>query len=425
MQQTKNHANKDWSLFQCIGGDSGHDLSDEDIVSVVSFDSTGQFLSVGDNFGRVIVFNRAEDEKTKIPEYRFITELRAQQDDFDVLRSEKIEPKIVDIKWVKSPGTSLNFLTASEKNINLCKVSHKRKKLFTPRNNLHTTAGNLEMPISETADKPNWSHTIMRQYPKLHSHTINSLSVNPNGISFMSSDDLSIYLWNIENGTKAYHLFEFKSLADEDLTEVVTSSQFSPKNESLFLFTTNKGARLCDARKSSNYAKNLVKYDEPFTGKRNIFTDYLAYVSGASFVEEGKFVTREPLQTKLWDVRITNRPLETIPMNDGIKTKLAEMFEKDLLMEKFNVAPSPCGKYFATGFFNRTFHLLSLDGSINMECELKNKIGLKAREVIKPHTMTLPSNYQVENRATKLDWNPKHNEIAVPFESSIYIYRDV
>lgn len=422
MQQTPHQTHKEWSLQQCIGGDVSPDLTEEDQLTAISFDSTGKYLAVGDNFGRVIVFNRGEDEKSGKPEYRFITELRAQQDDFDVLRSEKIFPRVVDIKWLKSPGTSLNFLTASEKNINLCKLSHKKKRCFTTKNTPHSTPDKLVMPISQVEENPSWTYSIMRQYPKLHGHTINSLSVNPNGISFLSSDDLSIFMWNIDLGIKAYHLFEFKSFPDEDIAEVITSSQFCPSNESLFLFTTNKGARLCDARKSSNYAKNLLRFEEQFTGKRNIFTEYLSFVSGASFVSEGKFITREPIQTKLWDVRITNRPLETFVMNEGIKTKLAEMFEKDLFMEKFNVAPSPCGNYFATGFFNKSFHVFSSDGSTNLEGQLRNQIGFKTVQIHKGQSQALPSTYIVEQIVPKLDWNPKYNEVAVPFESSIYIY---
>lgn len=422
MQQIPHQHQKQWSLQQCIGGDATSDLTEEDQLTSISFDTTGKYLAVGDNFGRVIVFNRRESEKTGQPEYQFITEMRAQQDDFDVLRSEKIFPRIVDIKWLKSPGESLNFLTASEKNINLCKLSHKKKRYFTPKNTPQSSPDKLIMPVSQVDDAPTWTYSIMRQYPKLHSHTINSLSVNPNGISFLSSDDLSIFMWNIDLGVKAYHLFEFKALADEDISEVVTSSQFCPTNESLFLFTTNKGARLCDARKSSNYSKNLVRYEEQFTGKKNIFTEYLSFVSGASFVNEGKFITREPIQAKLWDVRITNRPLETFAINEGIKSKLAEMFEKDLFMEKFNVAVSPCGNYFSTGFFNKSFHIFSNDGSMNLECQLINQIGLKTRQLHKGQSQPLPSNFTVEHVAPKVDWNPKHEELAVPYESSIYIY---
>jgi serine/threonine-protein phosphatase 2A regulatory subunit B len=429
MQQNTSSETKEWSLRQCIGGEGGQDVTEDDLITSVNFDHTGSHMAVGDNFGRVIVFARNEDDpdskenSTEKPKdaYRFVTELKAQNDDFDVLRSEKINPKIVDIQWIRSPGTSLNFLTASEKNINWCKASYKHKRTFRPCNSNTTDSGELEIPSAQVEDQPTWDHCIMRQYPKLHSHTINSLSVNPNGISFLSSDDLTIFMWNIDKGIKAYNLFEFKMIPGEDLSEVVTASLFSPYKESSFLFTTNKGARLCDLRQSSNTKNCMLKFEEKFTGKRNVFTEYLSYISGACFVGDDKFVTREPLQTKIWDVRITNKALEVLPLNEGIKTKLAEMFEKDLFMEKFNVSSSPCGKYLSTGFFNRSFHISSIDGSSNLEASLNNKKGIKAREIQKSAT-TLPSDYVVENMALKLAWNPRHNEIVVPFESSIFIY---
>lgn len=429
MQQRNSSHADDWTLSQCIGCENDHDITEDDYISALNFDHSGKYLAVGDNFGRIIVFERREDESINDNDeskggdmYKFITELKAQNDDFDVLRSEKIIPRIVDIQWIRSPGTSLNFLTASEKNISWCKASYKQRKTFRTTNGNKTNVIELEMPIPIVEENPTWDYCTMRQYPKLHSHTINSLSMNINGISFLSADDLTIYMWNLDKGIKAYSLFEYKSTISEDITEVVTSCLFSPFNESAFLFTTNKGARLCDLRQNSNSKRCLLKFDEQVTGKKNIFTEYLAYVSNAVFVDENKFITREPIQTKVWDVRITNRPLSVIPINDSIKTKLAEMFEKDLFMEKFNVTCSPCGKYLSTGFFNKTFNIISLDGVSNLEAPLKHSKGTKAREIGKG-TVSLPSDYVVENMALRLAWNPKRNEIVVPYESSIFIYK--
>lgn len=347
--------------------------------------------------------------------------MKAHHDDFDVLRSLRIVPSIVALQWIRSPGTSLNFLTASEKSINLCKTTLKKKKRYTVYNGSLAKIDTLKFPDWELDENETWHPTIRRTYPKLHNHTINSLSVNPNGISFISADDLSIYMWHIEHSVKAYSLFEFKS-GSEDILEVVTSCQYDKSHEHTMLLTTNKGARICDSRVSTNHAKNTLKFEEQASSPKNVFTDYLTYVSGACFAEEGKFVTREPLHTKLWDVRITNRPLSVTSLNGGLMHKLAEMFQKDVFMEKFNVACCPRGKTMATGFYNSTFYAGGVNGDSHFEGELTNKKDHKMKQIIKGQPNPLPKDYAVEKMAPKVDWNPCSNEIAVPFESSIYIY---
>lgn len=430
MQMSESIQESPFQLLQCIGGDSSYEATEEDLLTVVSYDHTGSHLAVGDNFGRIIIFKRntpsdstedSEKNQTKEP-FKFLTELKAHNDDFDVLRSLKIIPSIVALQWVRSPGTSLNLLTASEKNINLCRVTQKRKKRFKVFNGSLATPDTLKMPVPELDEAESWHHTVMRTYPKLHNHTIHSLSVNPNGISFLSADDLSMFLWHIDHGIKAYNLFEFRNSGHEDITEVVTSSQFSRHHESLLLFTTNKGARLLDTRKTTNHHKNTLKFEEPAGGTKNLFTDYLTYVSGASFAEEGKFVTREPLQTKLWDVRITNRPLSVTSLNGGLMHKLAEMFQKDVFMEKFNITCDPTGTMMATGFYNASFHLADIHGSVNYEGQLKPDKSLKMKQILKGQPPPLSKDYAVEKLAVKLDWSPRSNEIAIPYESSIYVY---
>ena len=177
--EQQNNKLKNWKLQQIIGEESG-DVTEDDMLSSVAFDKDGLHLAVGDNFGRIIVFER-DQHKDDGNEYSFVTEMQAHTKAFDALRSEFIYPKIVDIQWLRPLGNSLVFLTATEKAINLCKVGQKYKRTFEPANLDVSDLEDLKMPTPIVETTPTWTHTVTRKYPKLHNNIINSLSVNCNG----------------------------------------------------------------------------------------------------------------------------------------------------------------------------------------------------------------------------------------------------
>lgn len=47
----------DWKFLQVFGDKAAVDkVSEEDIISAISFDKTGRYLSLGDRAGRLIIF---------------------------------------------------------------------------------------------------------------------------------------------------------------------------------------------------------------------------------------------------------------------------------------------------------------------------------------------------------------------------------
>ena len=90
---------KAFELLQCIGGDSSGPVDDEDLITSIDYDQTGKHLAVGDKMGRLIIFKKAEATTAENQEkaesrksFKFLTEFKAQNDDFDVLRSQRIDP---------------------------------------------------------------------------------------------------------------------------------------------------------------------------------------------------------------------------------------------------------------------------------------------------------------------------------------------
>lgn len=408
-----------WAFKQIIGDDNpNQDINEEDVISAISFDQTGDHLAIGDNAGRVILFKR--DESKGSVSYSFITELCAHVKFFDYFRSEESEPRILDIKWINTWGKSLNFLTATEKCINFCKVKEKPRKVFEKVDESLTDPEDFQFPKVLKQEKATWEHTIHRSYPKLHNHTINSLSVNPNGENFLSSDQCSIFLWHLEKSPKAFSLFETK-ITPEGEAEVITSSCFSPYKEALFLYSSSKGAVICDTRKNTAGGKGTVRFEEPPT-KKNIFTDFLNVVSKAVFSAENRIITRELLQVRVWDVRMGNRPLNIIPLNESLKGKLADMYENDSIQDLFSISPSHDGKRFVTGSYHRGFHIVDSDGENNLLFGLDYKKRTLCKRVPKGVIEPISDRYDFATKTLKLAYHPKEDLVAIPLDSNIFIY---
>ena len=414
-----------WRITQVIGGEVGPGESEEDFISSIAFDSKGEHLCVGDSDGRIIVFER-DNTSDSGASYSFQSEMTAHVTRFDVLRCTTIPPRIIDIKWLKPMGESHLFLTSTEGSINLCKARLRKKKIFTPLNQLSKGINDIQAPVHKLDEKPTWEHSVLREYPRLHHHDLNGLSVCANGINFISFDCSSIFMWHIEKELKTFPLIELKhGIADED-PEIFTSIEFSKTQESIFLFSTNKGPRLCDTRKSTaNATKGQVKFEElAQLQKKNYFTDLLNFVSCATFCGENKIITREFFQTKVWDIRMTSRALSTTVLDTSLQTKLAEMVENELIYERFNVVCSPSKNYHATGFFNKTLHLVDNEGE-NEQISLDFNKKAKTKKIIKGSPEPLPESFNFRYKSPRIAWHPLEDIIAIPLESSIFIYSKI
>ena len=88
-----------------------------------------------------------------------------------------------------------------------------------------------------------------RIFANAHTYHINSISVNSDGETYLSADDLRINLWHMEITDQSFNIVDIKPANMEELTEVITASEFHPKECNLFVYSSSKGTiRLCDMR---------------------------------------------------------------------------------------------------------------------------------------------------------------------------------
>jgi serine/threonine-protein phosphatase 2A regulatory subunit B len=219
-----------------------------------------------------VLFERNETKKTC--EYKFHTEFQSHEPEFDYLKSLEIEEKINKIKWCKRQNQSHYLLSTNDKTIKLWKVFEKSLKVVA-ENNLSSEltpagasgangGGPVRYPnqhFRSVADLkfPRMTHhdTVVAAVPRkvyanAHAYHINSISVNSDGETFISSDDLRINLWNLNIQDQSFNIVDIKPANMEELTEVITAAEFHPTSCNWFMYASSKGTiKLADMRQKA------------------------------------------------------------------------------------------------------------------------------------------------------------------------------
>ncbi|TNN22748.1 Serine/threonine-protein phosphatase 2A regulatory subunit B beta isoform [Liparis tanakae] len=101
--------------------------------------------------------------------------------------------------------------------------------------------------------------TARRVFSNAHTYHINSISVNSDLQTYISTDDLRVNLWNLEITDHSFsilslgpYIVDIKPANMEELTEVITSAEFHPQQCNTFAYSSSKGSiRLCDMREAA------------------------------------------------------------------------------------------------------------------------------------------------------------------------------
>ncbi|KAI4087172.1 MAG: hypothetical protein LQ344_006967 [Seirophora lacunosa] len=399
-------ASPTWKFTQCFG-DKGdvEDITEADIISTVEFDHTGNYLATGDKGGRVVLFERNETKKTC--EYKFHTEFQSHEPEFDYLKSLEIEEKINKIKWCRRQNASHYLLSTNDKTIKLWKVFEKSLKVVAENNLSHdlTPGGalgggggpprpnpNISFRNASSLKLPRLTHhdTVVaavprRTYANAHAYHINSISVNSDGETFISSDDLRINLWNLNIQDQSFNIVDIKPANMEELTEVITAAEFHPQSCNWFMYASSKGTiKLADMRESAlcdQHAKQFEQEEDP--SSRSFFSEIISSISDVRFSHDGRYIlSRDYLTVKIWDVNMERTPVKTIPIHEHLRPRLCDTYENDSIFDKFEVVFSGDAKNVMTGSYNNNFMIYPSDPEKEMEVVLQaDKSAFKAKKV--------------------------------------------
>jgi serine/threonine-protein phosphatase 2A regulatory subunit B len=344
----------------------------------------------------------------------------------------EIEEKINMIKWHKSHNNGLFMLATNDKTIKLWKVHDKRFKRPA------------RTPIREGSLLPKLSHyhtittaTRKQVFSNAHTFHINSISINSDGETFLSADDLRINLWNLAVSSETLNIVDVRPTNLEELTEVITSASFHPSHCHILLYSTSKGSiRLGDLRDGARcesqapHAKLYEMEEDPAT--KSFYSEIISSVSDAKFTADGRYIlSRDYLTLKLWDTNIESRPIAILPIHDYLKGHLAELYSHDCIFDKFSCAASSDGKRFISGSYNNSFILHNVESKDTMTIEAcqepptrKSKAPSKPRGKQKKTRKNEVNVNQVDfgKKALHVAWHPQSEMIAVAGLNKLYLY---
>lgn len=466
-----------WKFSQCFG-DKGdiENITEADIISTVEFDHTGEFLATGDRGGRVVLFERNETKKNC--EYRFYTEFQSHDAEFDYLKSLEIEEKINKIKWLKRFNQSKFLLSTNDKTIKLWKVFEKQIKIvsennsngnselsnFSPKSTVNITRQLSSFQTNPTLitalidsnsatmaeiklPRLTYHDTITAAQPKkvyanAHAYHINSISVNSDQETFISSDDLRINLWNLGIEDQSFNIVDIKPANMEELTEVITSAEFHPLDCNLFMYSSSKGMiKLNDMRMNSlcdNHAKIFEEYMDP--SNHNFFTEITSSISDVKFSSNGRYIaSRDYMTVKIWDINMETEPIKTINIHEQLRERLCDTYENDAIFDKFEVQFSGDCKSVMTGSYNNNFMIYQ--NSVSPECTLqeqenereivlqadKSAFKVKKSNSNKRKNLSMlnkfdPDSIDFKKSILHLSWHPMENSVAIAATNNLYIF---
>jgi len=422
-----------WRLTQVFGGEKApnEEIPPEDIVSSIVFDSSGDFLAAGDSGGRVVLFERSDPGKylkaeaeDKSPdsrpqrrgvkaEYRFHAEFQSHEAEFDCLKSIEVSEKINQIQFLPRFNAGHLLLTTNEKTIKLWKIHRRRAfRAATPP---------LDYPPEVYIPKCKGLEEVMNADTKIvfdngHSYHINSLSISSDQETFISSDDLRIVLWPFSSSNDAFNIVDLKPENLDDLTMVITSASFNPKDCAQFAYATSKGTvHLCDLRSSAlcdTCAKTFgIEEDKVET---SYFSEIIKNISGMKYSQDGRFiVTRDFMSLRLWDLAMEREPVKTITIHGRYQHRLADFYENDSIFDKFECALNYNGTQMVTGSYSRRFGIYDVTSSDYLDM-------IAGR--VPPTPLPVSEDVDFGHSVLHVALHPKQNILAATSMNNLFIF---
>ncbi|KAL1406066.1 protein phosphatase 2A regulatory subunit cdc55 [Vanrija albida] len=426
-----------WRFAQCFG-DKGEveDITEADIISTVEFDHTGDYLATGDKGGRVVLFERNEQKKGC--EYKFYTEFQSHEPEFDYLKSLEIEEKINRIRWCKRQNAAHFLLSTNDKTIKLWKVFDKQIKVVAENNHSEGYGSSGPVPSQQVLRLPRMSthDTITAAVPRkvyanAHAYHINSISVNSDGETYISADDLRINLWNLDISDQSFNIVDIKPVNMEELTEVITAAEFHPIHCNLFMYSSSKGTiKLADMRESAlcdQHAKLFEEEEDP--SQKSFFSEIISSISDVKFSQDGRYIlSRDYLTLKIWDIAMENKPVKTINIHDHLRQKLCDLYENDCIFDKFECTFSGDGQHVMTGSYHNYFRIYDVNGDNDVVLQA-DKSAFKAKKIggARGKVPGKKEGLQTEgiDFAKKIlhgSWHPRENTIAIAATNNLFLY---
>jgi len=250
-----------------------------------------------------------------------------------------------------------------------------------------------------------------------HSYNINSVSFNSDGETFISADDLRVNLWNISVSNEAFGIIDIKPDNMDDLSEVITCTDFHPKSCNILVYATSKGLIKMGDLRDSALCKSYTKvFEDTESENGGFFQELITTISDVKWSPCGNFiVSRDYLTMKIWDARVEKKPFKTIKFHEHLIPKLCDLYENDSIFDKFECSWNGHSNRLLTGSYNNNFYICDAFGN-----------NMTAMTALKPGPV--PGNYTTNQhldssqKVLHTAWHPKQDILALGAKDFGYLY---
>jgi serine/threonine-protein phosphatase 2A regulatory subunit B len=136
---------------------------------------------------------------------------------------------------------------------------------------------------------------------------------------------------------------------------------------------------------------------------------------------------RDFLSVKIWDVAMPNKPLNVIPIQESLKSKLYEMFDNEHISDSFSISANRDSRTLVTGSFNSHFHFMDLIDGVNVlliQTNTQYELSFNRKTISKPMTNKVETLGNIDYaRSTNYSrFSPKGDTAVVASLNCFFIY---
>ncbi|SCZ89021.1 BZ3501_MvSof-1269-A2-R1_C40g00185 [Microbotryum saponariae] len=387
--------------------------------------------------------------------------------EFDYLKSLEIEEKINKIRWCKRQNAAHFLLSTNgnergrclcnwqtrraggrrtpppDKTIKLWKVFEKSLKVLhlvaattastdrdpglTPSSPTRATTTSNGTPYLRLP-RMTYHDTIVAAVPRkvnanAHAYHINSISINSDGETYMSADDLRVNLWNL-------------NISDQSFTDPWSSPrpEFHPISCNLFCYSSSKGTvKLADMREQA-----LLYEEEEDPSNKSFFSEIISSVSDVKFSKDGRYIlSRDYLTLRIWDINMESRPVQTINVHDHLRSKLCDLYENDCIFDKFECTFSGDGQHSFPALTNNHFHIYDKEATTDIVLQAdksafkakkiggnkaKQGAGAKGAQGANKKPIIDVDSIDFNKKILHASWHPRESTIAIAATNNLFLY---
>lgn len=231
---------------------------------------------------------------------------------------------------------------------------------------------------------------------------------------------------------ETFTIVDLKPTNMEELTEVITSAEYHPLNDYLFTYGSSKGlARIIDTRLNAIADKPAITLDAR-DEMRGFFSEIVSSLADVRFSHAGNFLlTRDYLSCYIWDLKMTNKPVEVYNVHDYLRSRLANLYESDAIFDKFEAVWSGDDANILTGSYNNYFHTftrssqaetifeanIALYNNRRQPSDTDIAIGRRLRGEVNVDNMNF------DRKLMHCHYHPSLDIIALAASNNLFIYR--